>query len=245
MFFHLKVLLYALLFALGLELFVFAQGYGMILAIVILAVAVLGSRKVGKCWLFAITPFFFIFSSTLLLYLIDSLIEKHIFIFLSTALYYLVLLGICRLSAYEKDQTARGMVAASGTTALFFFYTSIYGVYLNFPIQLWILMALFFFATVLISYQYFSLIKKHRRAVFLYSMIIGLSMAEVAWVISFWPFGYLTTGVIALIFYYILWDLTQSHFLNLLSKRRVVANMIFFTFLAALILTSSRWLPIV
>lgn len=245
MFFHFKVLLYALLFALGLELFVFAEGYGIILASAILLIAVWGSRKIGKRWLFAITPFFFVFSSASLLYLIDSLAEKHIFIFFSTALYYLVLLGIYRLNAYAKDQTARGMVAASGTAALFFFYTSVYGAYLNFPIPLWILMLLFFSATVPISYQYFSLIKKHRRAVFLYSMILGLSMAEIAWVVNFWPFGYLTTGVIALIFYYILWDLVQSHFLNLLSKRRVVANVIFFIFLAALVLTSSRWLPIV
>jgi len=245
MFFHFKIILYALLFTLGLEIFVFEQGYGMLIASVILLVAIWGSRKIGKRWLFTITPFFFVFSSTLLLYLIDSLIEKHIFIFLSTILYYLVLLGIYRLNAYEKDQTARGMVAASGTAALFFFYTSIYGVYLNFPIPLWVLMALFFFATVPISFQYFSLIKENRRTVFLYSMILGLSMAEIAWIVNFWPFGYLTTGVISLIFYYILWDLTQNHFLNLLSKRRVVANVVFFTFLAALILTSSRWLPIV
>jgi len=64
-------------------------------------------------------------------------------------------------------------------------------------------------------------------------------MVELIWTMNFWPFGYLTTGVIALILYYILWDLTQSFFLKLLSKKRVVANMIFFSALIVIILLSS------
>jgi hypothetical protein len=161
-------------------------------------------------------------------------------------MFYLYLLGAWRLKSYSGDQTAKGLIAASATATIFFFYTTVYGIYLNFLVPLWVLMILFLLATVFVSYQYFFIIKeKSRKLIWTYSLILGMIMAEIAWVINFWPFGYLTAGVISLIFYYILWDLAQSYFLNLLSRKRVVANMIFFTFLIGLILASSRWLPTV
>jgi len=70
-------------------------------------------------------------------------------------------------------------------------------------------------------------------------------MAEIVWILNFWPFGYLTTGVISLIFYYVFWDLIQCHFFNMLSKKRVLGHMLIFGFLVAMVLSSTRWLPLV
>jgi len=245
MFFALPVFIYSLLFLLGLEVIVFWEG-GIIAAVIILTViSFLMARKIGKRTSCCIIPSLFALSSLAMLYLIDSFIERQVFVLLSASLYYLGLLGLWRLKSYDKDQTARGMIAASATTVVFFFYTASYGIYLNFLIPLWILMLSFFIVTTAVAYQYLRIINDKKRIVWSYSIALGMVMAEVAWVINFWPFGYLTTGVIVLMLYYVFWDLIQSYFLNILSKKRVVANMVFFSLLITLILFTSRWLPVV
>lgn len=246
MFLHFRILFYSLIFLIGLEVIAMRQGLAVPMIIVLTIFSLWGARKVGKRWLFSIIPAMFPFSSISLLYLIDPSYGKQIFIVLSVLMYYLSLLGAYRLRDYAKDKTARGMILASAATTLFFFYTASYGVYLNFIVPLWQLMIFFFLVTVVISYQDLTITKMNdKRTVWSYSILLGMIMAEFAWVMNFWPFGYLTTGVIALIFYYVLWDLAQSYFLNLLSKRRVVANMIVFTVLISMVLASSRWLPAV
>lgn len=247
MFIHFKILLYSLTFFLLMELVLLKENLFLAMAVLALSFSVIVSVRISKRWLFAILPFIFSFFSMVLLYLVDSFSQKQIFIIISSFIYYVTFLGIYRLKNYSRDQTARGLIAASAAATAFFSFAASYGIYLNISIQmLWILVLVFLVVSFLISYQYLSIIEeKEKRKVLVYSLILGLAMAEIAWVINFWPFGYLTTGVIALIFYYVLWDLTQSHFLNLLSKKRVVANMVLFSILIGLVLASSKWLPMV
>jgi hypothetical protein len=202
--------------------------------------------KIGKKWRYSILPFFFTLSSISLLSLISIKIEQQIFIVLATIMYYFSLFGAFRLEKYEGDQTARGMNMSAATATIFFTYAGAYGLYLNFWVSVHYLMLVYLIITLLISYQHFAIIKKDQpNIVWTYSFLLGLIMAELIWVMSYWPFGYLTTGVIALILYYVLWDVIQSYFLNLLSRKRIVANAIFFSFLIALILFSSKWLPVI
>lgn len=246
MFLHLRILFYSLIFFAGLEVIAIKQEFILPMIVILTLFSLWGARNIGGRWFFSIIPVTFSFSSIALLYLIDLIYGKQVFIFLGTLMYYLSLLGAYRLNNYSKDQTARGMILASAATTLFFFYTAAYGIYLNFFIPLWQLMIFFSLVTVFVSYQDLTITKgDNKKLVWSYSILLGMVMAEFAWVMNFWPFGYLTTGVIALIFYYVLWDLAQSYFSNLLSKKRVVANMILFTFLVSLVLVSSRWLPAV
>ena len=99
----------------------------------------------------------------------------------------------------------------------------------------------FLVITFILSYHYLGILSSDKSKVLTYSLILGLAMAEISWIINFWPFGYLTTGAIALIFYYMFWDLAQSYFTEKLSKRKIVINLIFFSLLIGLILLSSRW----
>jgi hypothetical protein len=243
MFFHFQALAYSVLFFFILEMVVFDDSLIFWLALALIGTTLWGIKKILKKFIFSAIPVIFSVSATAMLYLIDSRTEKHIFIFLGSAVYYMALLGIFRLKFAPQDKTARGMIAASGFTALFFFYSATYGIYLNFSVPLWSLMLVFLAITWMVSYEYFSIINPDRKTVRSYSLILGMLMAEIAWTINFWPFGYLTTGVIALILYYIFWDLTQSHFLHTLSQKRLIANLIFFSAIIGIILATSRWLP--
>jgi len=243
MFFHFRVSAHTLLFFLILELTAFNSQWIFALAFILLGATLWGIKKITKKFLFSVIPIIFSLSSVAMLYLIDSLNQKHIFIALASLIYYLSLLGIFRLKAAPSDQTARGMIAASVFATLFFFYAATYGIYLNFSIALWMMMVAFLLTTGLVSYEYFGIINDDKKTIQSYSLILGMLMAEVAWMINFWPFGYLTTGVVTLIFYYIFWDLTQSHFLHNLSQKRLIANLVFFSVIIGIILATSRWLP--
>lgn len=208
--------------------------------------AIQSSRKIGKSIFSAATPVIFSLSSITLLYLVDSLKQKQWLIVLSTAVYYLAFLGIYRLRYYERDITARGMMSFVAMSTNFLFYSSIYGIYLNFSIPIGVFMLAYCAVTVVITYQYLlTLDGEQDRKARIYSLILGLSMTEIAWVVNFWPFGYLTTGVIVLMFYYILWYLVESYFLKTLSKEHILTQLLFSGLLIGMVLISTRWTPMV
>jgi hypothetical protein len=241
MFIKLRLVLLSLIYFLGLEISIFNPDW---IYYIIFFVAIFSFFE-SKKWKFSILPIFFIVFSIGLLRLIAMLFEQQIFIILATGMYYLMILGNHRLNLYEKDQTARGMIMAATSTTIFFTFAASYGFYLNFLIPLYVLMSVCLVATFLISYQYFSIIENNQLKIALYCFILALIIAEIMWTMNFWPFGYLTTAVVALILYYVLWDLTQSHFLNLLSRKRVIANMIFFSVMIGFVLLSAKWIPVI
>lgn len=246
MFLKLRLIIFSLLFFAGLELAVFQPRYIFLMAVFLALAAFFEGRKSGGKWLFAILPAILSFFSVVQLYLIGLVYEQQIFILLVTGMFYLSVLSAHRLGQYGQDQTARGMNVAASTATIFFAYASIYGWYLNFLVPLYWLMLVYLIVTLFLSYQYFAIIKPDDKGkVWIYCFVLSLIMAEIIWTMNFWPFGYLTTGVIALILYYVLWDLVQSHFLNLLSKKRVIANMVFFSIMIILVLMTAKWIPVI
>jgi hypothetical protein len=246
MFLRFQPLLQSFIFLLGLELIAFQPDWVIFTVIFLLTTSAYAGRKIGGRWFFSVLPVFFTISSVALLYLVTLGYEQQIFIVLAVGMYYLALLGAHRLGLYSEDKTARGMNMSAMAATIFFAYAAAYGLYLNFLVPLYYLMLVYCLVTLLISCQYFFIIKQDdKKKVWMYSFLLALVMTEIVWTMNFWPFGYLTTGVIALILYYVLWDLTQSYFLNLLSQKRVMANMIFFSVIIILVLLSTKWLPII
>jgi hypothetical protein len=245
MFIKIRPLLCSLFFLLSLEVIIFFPSWVFWIMGIILVFSAWMGKTMGKRWIFSITPSFFALSCIGLFYLISSNLEEQVFVILSSSIYYLGLYGTNRLGLYEKDQTALAMLIVTLTATIFFSFASFYGIYLNFLVPTYILMLAYFLVTFLISLAYFFLIQDNKKTVLIYSLILALIMSELIWTMNFWPFGYLTTGIIALILYYILWDLIRSHFLNILSKKRVVINLFFFFLLIVSILITSKWLPII
>ncbi|MFA6383495.1 MAG: hypothetical protein WCX17_03660 [Parcubacteria group bacterium] len=240
-----RPLLFSLVFFVSLEIIVFKANFVFPIALFLFLLSLYEGRKIGGRWLFSVLPVFFVLSSIALLYLIGLTYEQQIFIILSSCMYYLSLFSAYRLGQYSGDQTAKGMNMAAAFATIFFTYSSAYGLYLNFFVPLYYLMLAYLIVTLLVSFQYFAIVKeKQLKIVWIYSLLLALIMTEIVWTMNFWPFGYLTTGVIALILYYVLWDLTQSYFLNLLSRKRVVANMVFFSVLIAIVLLTAKWIPV-
>lgn len=248
--FHLPIAVYAVIYMVG--LFVAVQYalsdflyVGIAISILTLLSAVAG-RMIARHFFFAIVPVLLSIASLVLLFFIDSLRQQQIITFVVGLLVYAVTLGSYRLSKQPRDAVARGMVVAGATTAVFFAYSAIFAVYLNFIISQWLVGFCVFVVTVVISWQYFVMIA-HGRFVqtIVYSIALGLVLTEVSMSAIMWPFGYLTTSVVLLMIYYILWDLGQAFFLDRLSKTRLIINVIFFLCIATMVLLSAQWLPVV
>ena len=229
MLFNFSIFFTSILFFLGLELIMFQNDHIILWSLVLSFLVVQSSRKIGKSVFSAAIPLLFSLSSVTLLYLVDSLKQKQWLIILSTLVYYLAFLGIYRLRYYKRDITARGMMSFVVMSTNFLFYSSFYGT-----------------ITAIVTYQYLLILESEQvQKARIYSLILGLSMAEIAWIVNFWPFGYRTTGVIVLTFYYILWYLVEGYFLNKLSKEYILTQLVLSGFLISMVLISARWTPVV
>lgn len=179
-----------------------------------------------------------------LLSFIDSKVEQQIFVVLVSLMVYSAFIGAYRLKQAPKDQTAVALMHTAALSGLFLFYASIYGFYLNFTFPLWALMVLFFGGTSLVSYVTLIAGGSHterKSRIKLYSVLLGLTLSELAWVISFWPFGYLTTASISLIFYYIAWDIIWHALDDDLKLKDTLVRMLFFLSLIGVLLYSTPW----
>lgn len=247
MIFHFSVLFFSLIFAVGLELVaqsaLLASWSWYLLSISpLIIVSFLASKRLTDRFSDGFIPILLSISSPTLLSLIDSPSERQVFVVLSALMYYCALLGNFRLRHAPTDKTGEAFLNTAAMAAMFFYYAGLYGFYLNFSFPLWGLMILYFLGTALTSYETFMTVdKKERSRVVLYSVLLGLIMGEMAWVMSLWPFGYLTTGVLGVIFFFIAWDIAFDAFRESLSLRKAVIRILFFLGLISLLLISSPW----
>ena len=248
MVFHFTIFIWALIFSAGLwlvSLFVSAElSWSRYLFSIggLFLVSMFAVRRITHRSINVVVPALLSVTAPILLSLIDAPAERQVFVGIVGGMYYLSLLALYRLHHAHIDQTAQSILAVAVMASLFFFYSGVYGFYVNFNFPLWGLMILFCIGTAVASYQTFIHRERHdRKRVILYSVILGLVMGECAWVFGFWPFGYLTTGAIALILYFLLWDIAFTGFYGEMSLRKTLVKTIFALALVVLLLLSTPW----
>lgn len=249
MFFHFTIFFWSLVFSLGLELValnpIFPSWSWYIFSIApLIIISLIASRRITRRFSDAFLPGLLSVTAPTLLSLIDAPSERQAFVILSALMYYCALLGMYRLRHAPTDQTAQAFLNTAAMAAIFFFYAGAYGFYLNFSFPLWGLMLLYFFGTALTSYETFIGIEREgieKKRLILYSVLLGLLMGEMAWVMRFWPFGYLTAGAIALIFFFMAWDISFDAFHRTLSLKKAVLRILFFLVLIGILLLSTPW----
>ncbi|NTW14018.1 MAG: hypothetical protein HGA31_03240 [Candidatus Moranbacteria bacterium] len=247
MIFHIGIFLWSVAFFLGTK-FVAAQQYGSFwggyaFSIALLSVlALVSANKITKHLRNSFLPLFLAFSMPSLLLLVDSPTEKTIVAFIGAGMYYLGFLALYRIRHAPTDRTARSFLSISMLSVLFFFYSAAFGFYLNFAVPLWTLTLVFGIGSFGAAYQTLSAsLRGDRKRVALYSFAIAFGTAEISWLISFWPFGYLTAGAAMLLFFYIPWDMANSLFLGTLSRKRTVQYLLVTVLLLGLLLWSAPW----
>lgn len=245
MLFHLSVFFAALVFAAILALIGSQPAFVGWAVLAILALSVRHAFTFGRNLpALANIPVVLSVSSAFLLLFVNAPMERGVFVLFSSISYYILILGLYRLSRAPQDMSARAMIAMTAMVTTFFYFSVAYGLYLNFNIPLWLFMLVYGAGTFAVMYQAMLLSGASVKIASVYSLVAALSLSEIAWVVNFWPFGYLTSGVVTLMFFYVLFDLAQSNVFGTLSKRRSLAHAGMFCALLVMVLYSSRWLPV-
>lgn len=205
-------------------------------------ISIISAKKITRRFRNSFIPLLISVSAPALMALIDSGQSRSVFAFLSSAIFYTAYLALYRLRFVREDGTARSFLSIAALSALFFFYSAAYGFYLNFSVPLASLVFAFAIGSFGVAYQTLSsALPNNRRRVFLYSLAIAFGMGQASWMISFWPFGYLTAGSAALAFFFILWDMALSLFLGTLSRRRTLLYFLISLGLIGLLIATSPW----
>lgn len=259
--------LFSLVFAGVLELIVFKEEWFFRAVAVLVIFSILVIWPLARKIRFLAIPFFLGMGSLSLLYLIDNPAEQHVFVVLSTIVYYFALLGAYRLKFYPCDKTAIGMINLATLATGFFWFVSNYGWYLNFQIGGWVLISTFVGSTFLIGLPSLLICAEacrkiesktnsksgqlvmfgenfsvyHRQVVIFLNLIISVVMGELIWALSLWPFSYLSTGVSALLLYYFFWNIARMFITSSLSKKAIIMDIILVVLSIGGILATTRW----
>lgn len=150
MIFHFTIFLWSLIFSFGLwfvargEVLLQWSWYLSVIGPLVL-VSVIAVSRVTHRIADAALPILLSVTAPVLLSLIDSPLERELFAVIAGGMYYLGLLALYRLRSAPTDQTAQSLLSTAIMAAMFFFYSGVYGFYVNFNFPLWGLMTLFFF----------------------------------------------------------------------------------------------------
>ncbi len=205
-------------------------------------ISLVSAKKITRRLRNSFIPLLLSVSAPSLIAFIDSPAEQYVFSLLSSGIFYIAFLALYRLRFVSSDETARTFLSISALSALFFFYAGEYGFYLNFDVPLATLVIAFALGSCGAAYQtLYSALPRERSRVFLYALAIGFGMGEIGWVLSFWPFGYLTAGATALSIFFVLWDMALSFFLGKLSRKRTLTYLFVSLFLIGLLIGTSPW----
>lgn len=243
-----RTIFYAVIFGVGMAAVVAAMAgrfqYGISVAIALLIVAGFAGWHIGASILYAAVPVVIGMTAMALLYFIDNTTEQYIFVALVAMLFCAALFGIKRIRANPYDMTARSLFSASLIATVFMFYAGAYGFYINFDIALWVFLLIHVIMIGMMTFVSLRAYVSDYRRNALYSATVAFGMMQFAWMTNFWPFGYLTTAVVTLMFYYVLWDLTQMEFLQTLSKKRIIITLTYGIVLTVAVLATTQWLLI-
>jgi hypothetical protein len=187
-------------------------------------------------------PILLSFVTPLLLSLIDHPVNIALFSFLSGLLYYFALLSLYRLRGAPEDQTAQSLLHGALMAAIFFFYVSMVGLYINFDLALAFMMLGVMAVTSLVTFvSFLATSRADKKTNVSYSALVGFFMGELFFVASFWPFSYLTTGSVLTSMYYLFWIISLDAFRNTLSLRKAMERILFVGALVFLVLVTSPW----
>lgn len=82
---------------------------------------------------------------------------------------------------------------------------------------------------------------KIQRVALFFSFIIAFIMGEVIWGLSLWPFGYLTTGMTAVIIFFLFWSVVRKFIKKELTKRFIIVNIIIMIIVIIMMIATSPW----
>jgi len=120
-----------------------------------------------------------------------------------------------------------------------FAYNSLYGV------SLWVALLITFLASFTIFFSsissVLSLDLSLKVRLFYFSLIVAIVISELYWLMTKFPFNFITSGFVVFLVYYAIWDISIRYFASSLTKRSVYAILLFLLFILLIIFVTARF----
>lgn len=190
---------------------------------------------------------------------------QQLYIGASSLIFALALIGLYRFFIQQekwiKDEKIKPRALDSGFNlnqaiiliSIFLISSGVYGLYIDLDLPLWtILLTIFitiFFSTLYLTRINFLKSKAHelyldssRNKTFnFYSFLLGLIIVELVWAMSFWPANHLTIGAMILLAYYFCWSILRDYLRNMLLRKTIIFNLLFFIIFLGVTLFTGNW----
>lgn len=252
-----RLLIFPILYFLSIELVLVRPSLFLWIALALVLATILGVFQISKKRkaFLVICPLMFLVASFFLLPLIGGEILIHIYVILAAFIFWLSFLQIQLFFSSQERllKISLDLSRSINLIACFLWFSGIYGLYVNFYPSLWLVSLGALFGGLLLSFHFLRLSLFSRSETSIYPLplkfilaifVIGLSLFQIFWALLFWPFAYLTIGVVLVIIYYIALNIWQNKFRGTLSKRLVLNRLILGGVLVVLVLATSKWFPL-
>jgi hypothetical protein len=263
---HLKFIIPSLIFFIMMEFFFKSLGLSYFSLAALFLISILSAFWITRYrFMPIILVMLFVTGSVLFFLTLGKSSFQNIYIFLSSFLFMLTLIGLNRFfgqqERYAQHEEMKPKVLDSGfnlnqtiTLISFFLLSSgVYGIHIDLDFSVWVVMILIFlvafFSTLYLTKINFLKSKAlglhldsvKNKTFLLYSFLSGLVAVELIWAMSFLPINHLTLGGIALSLYYTFWNILKNYLRNELSRKVIVFNLMFFAVTTSVILFTSEW----
>ena len=201
------------------------------------------SREIFTHTAYLVLPVLFYVSSLMFSLLIQSKILEQLFIFASTALFFIILTGIrgvvLNLDYKIKPRLTYNILTLSTLLTIFLSYSIVWAFFQDLAFSIWIILLIFFVLTFLLSYQIFHLSGAERRRSIIFALFTGLVIAQVSWIFCFWPIEYFFLGILTTIVFYTLWGIIHHQFENNITSSLILEYLLVSVIIFILILWKS------
>ena len=242
MFLYFKPLLFTIIIFLGFEVAAnFYDTTKWVLEALLLTV-IFASFKVVKGWKVSIMPLLFFVGSVILLFFVNQGVFLHIYIFLSSIVYYLILYSAYVYSFNPNSEVNKKISFITALANLFIWFAGLLAVYLNMDYKYWqilIVIALVVFLTTLHILN--RLFTKKSEKNFFYSFLLAYALVVLGWAAYYLPFGYLTLAALIFGSYFVMISYIISNNQGGVKKMNLISDIIIFIIASIIVLVSTKW----
>ncbi|HEX9664894.1 MAG TPA: hypothetical protein VGA49_03680 [Patescibacteria group bacterium] len=219
----------------------------LIYILLILSVIIIVYNKItlSAAWVYLINPILLVSSALLFVILLESSLLRHLILAATVLILGSILNNIFiylhqthRYQAYSFES----LIDYSNLIVAFLFFSSFYFLTIFLNILIWQLFILAFIIIALLSYQLIWSNKIDLKRGAVYVFINSLVLSQLFWAISFLPIGYLASGLILTLIFYMISGMSKLTLLDRFSLRKSGKYLIIGFLGIIVVLATTRWL---
>lgn len=242
----------AILFAVGIELFLSLYNYWIFIIPVSLILIILELWLVTterffskEFWMYIITPFFFMLAIFGMISLLESSVIQQALILGGALLYWLYLGNVAiyhfdfqnyHTSAIENVSSYMNLISLFCLTIVAYAAEAL----LNTSLAIMGVMMIFFVVLILLQSIWAAHIDSQKRL--LYVLTMAIIMIESFWVVAYLPSNFYLQGFLLTVTYYGVWGLLKSNLLGIFSKRLLIRYLGLCGLAVIAVIITAQWI---